>query len=346
MHNPVPDLQLSRLPQVVKAYQNPDTKKAITQIITSFGPFVAVWVLMYFSLDWSLWITFALAILNAFFLVRIFIIQHDCGHQSFTKYRWLNDALGHISSIISLIPYKYWAKSHNFHHGHNGKLWEHRDIGDVETLTIEEYEKLSKMKRLGYRIYRSAPVMFGIVPVWYMFLHHRMPLIKMKGWEKVNRSLILNNIWTVGFFALLIGLGGWKVTLLVHVPILLFFGIIAIWFFYVQHQYEEAYKEWVEKWDYITAAIKGSSFYNLPRVFHWLTGNIGYHHIHHLNPLVPNYNLAKCHNENPIFEQMATKITFLESLKCVFNHLWDEKEKRMISFNEYYRRNNQTWFAI
>ncbi len=346
MHNPVPDLQLSRLPAVVKAYQSPDTKKAVIQIITSFGPFLAVWVLMYFSLDWSLWITFALAILNAFFLVRIFIIQHDCGHQSFTKYRWLNDALGHISSIISLIPYKYWAKTHNFHHGHNGKLWEHRDIGDVETLTVDEYQKMSKAKRLGYRIYRSAPIMFGLVPVYYMFLHHRMPLIKMAGWSKVNRSLWLNNIWTVGFFALLIGIGGWKVTLLVHIPILLFFGIIAIWFFYVQHQYEEAYKEWVEKWDYITAAIKGSSYYKLPRIFHWLTGNIGYHHIHHLNPLVPNYNLAKCHNENPVFEQLATKITFLESLKCVFNHLWDEKERRMISFNEYYRRQNQTWFAL
>ena len=339
-------MQLSRLPQVVKAYQNPDTKKAIVQIFTSFGPFIALWVLMYFSLEWSLWATFGLAILNAFFLVRIFIIQHDCGHQSFTKYRWLNDALGHISSIISLIPYKYWAKSHNFHHGHNGKLWEHRDIGDVETLSVSEYEAMSKAKRFGYRIYRSAPIMFGIIPVWYMFLHHRFPLIKMKGWDKVNRSLWLNNIWTVAFFAALIGLCGWKVTLLIHVPILVFFGIIAIWFFYVQHQYEEAYKEWVEKWDYITAAIKGSSYYKLPRIFHWLTGNIGYHHIHHLNPLVPNYNLAKCHNENPIFEEMATKITFVESLKCVFNHLWDEKEKRMISFNEYYRRNNQTWFAI
>lgn len=337
---------ISSLPQVVKAYQVPDTGKAILQIFTSFGPFFALWVLMYFSLDWSLWLTFGLAAVNAFFLVRIFIIQHDCGHQSFTKYRRLNDLLGFVASFLSLIPYRYWAKSHNFHHGHNGKLWEHRDIGDVETLTVAEFEKAGRLRRFGYRIYRSAPIMFGIIPVWYMFLHHRLPLIKLKGWEKVNRSLLLNNIWTVAAFAGLIAWLGWKVVLLVHVPILIFFGVIAIWFFYVQHQHEAAYKEWIEKWDYLTAAIKGSSFYKLPRLFHWLTGNIGYHHIHHLNPLVPNYNLARCHRENPVLDEVASKITFLESLKCMFNHLWDEQEQRMISFKEYYRTRNKTWFSI
>ncbi len=350
MHNPSPspatDPQLARLPQVVKPYQSPSTKKAILQTLTSYGPFIGVWVLMYYSLDWSLWLTMGLAVLNAFFLVRIFIIQHDCGHQSFTKYKWLNDALGFVSSIISQMPYRYWAKSHNFHHGHNGKLWEYRDIGDVETLTVEEYAAKSRTGRFWYRVYRSAPVMFGLIPIWYMFLHHRWPQIKLKGWEGANRSLWLNNIWTVAFFAALVAALGWRAMLLVHLPILVAFGVIAIWFFYIQHQYEEAYKEWVEKWDYLTAAVKGSSFYNLPRLFHWLTGNIGYHHIHHLNSLVPSYNLARCHRENPIFDQLVTKITFTESLKCVFNHLWDEKQQRMISFLEFNRRSNRNWFAL
>jgi acyl-lipid omega-6 desaturase (Delta-12 desaturase) len=345
MENPNQEV-LSRLPQVVKTYQIPNTKKAVLQIFSSFAPFLVIWVLMYFTFQWSLVATFGLAILNAFFLVRIFIIQHDCGHQSFTKYRWLNDALGFVASFISLIPYKYWARSHNFHHGHNGKLWEHRDIGDVETLTVEEFEKKSRLQRFGYRIYRSAPVMFGLVPIYYMFLHHRIPTIKMKGWEKVNKSLIINNLWIVGFFTLLILWLGWKAILVIHLPIVVVFGTIAIWFFYVQHQHETAYKEWTEKWDYLTAAIKGSTYYKLPRLFHWLTGNIGYHHIHHLNPLVPNYNLAKCHKENPILDELANKITFMESLSCVFNHLWDEQAQKMISFREYYKRNNQTWFAI
>ena len=335
----LPPAVLQQLPNIVKAYQLPSPRKATIQILNSFLPFIGIWVAMYFLKDISLGLTFALAVVNAFFLVRIFIIQHDCGHQSFTASRKANDAIGLICSLVSFMPYKYWAKSHNFHHGHNGILWEHRDIGDINLLTVNEFKQLGFWKKLHYMIFRSAPVLFVIGPIWYILVHNRIPSIKMKGWEQARRALIRHNLLLVAVYVALLLALGYEALLLVHLPILVAFGIIAVWFFYVQHQHETTYKAWKDKWEYIRAAIQGSTYYKLPKWMHWLTGNIGYHHIHHLNPLVPNYELARCHNENPVFEQVANKITFWQSLKCVFNKLWDEEQQRMISFREYFRRN-------
>ncbi|MCB0528205.1 MAG: fatty acid desaturase [Saprospiraceae bacterium] len=329
---------LQRLPAIVKAYQLPDTKKAIVQILNSFLPFIAIWTAMYLLIDVSIWLTLALGILNAFFLVRIFIIQHDCGHQSFTANRKANDIIGEICSIISFMPYRYWAKSHNFHHGHNGILWEHRDIGDINLLTVEEFKKLTRFQKIRYGLFRSAPVLFLIGPAWYLLVQNRFALIRLKGWEHAHKALIKHNLILVAFYVALIWLLGYEAFLLVHLPILLFFAVIAVWFFYVQHQHETTYKQWKDKWEYIRAAVQGSTFYNLPKLMHWLTGNIGYHHIHHLNPLVPNYELARCHHENPLLDQVANKITFWQSLRCVLNKLWDEEQERMISFREYLKR--------
>lgn len=329
---------LKQLPAIVKSYQLPDTRKAVIQMINSFLPFVAIWVAMYFLLDVSYWLVLPLAAINAFFLVRIFIIQHDCGHQSFTGSRKANDIIGEICSMISFMPYRYWAKSHNFHHGHNGALWEHRDIGDINLLTVNEFKALSTWRKFHYMLFRSFPVLFIIGPAWYLLIQNRMPLIRLKGWEHAHRALWKHNILLVAVHVGLYFLLGYEAFVFVHLPILLFFSVIAIWFFYVQHQHETAYKEWKDKWDYIRAAVQGSTFYNLPKVFHWLTGNIGYHHIHHLNPLVPNYELARCHQENPILDQVANKITFIESLKCMFNKLWDEEQERMITYREYLRK--------
>jgi omega-6 fatty acid desaturase (delta-12 desaturase) len=329
---------LRQLPAIVKAYQRPDTQKATIQMLNSFLPFIAIWAAMYLLSDVSIWLVIPLAVVNAFFLVRIFIIQHDCGHQSFTPSRRANDVIGIICGIISFMPYRYWAKSHNFHHGHNGMLFEHRDIGDIRLLTVEEYKALGYWQKLNYRVFRSAPVLFLLGPVYYLFIQNRLPLIRLKGWEHAHRALMRHNLLLVAFYVVLVWLLGFKALLLIHVPILVIFSIIAIWFFYVQHQHETTYKEWKDKWDYLRAAIQGSTYYKLPRLFHWLTGNIGYHHIHHLNSLVPNYHLARCHKENPIFESVANAITFRQSLHCVFNKLWDEDQQRMISFREYYRR--------
>jgi acyl-lipid omega-6 desaturase (Delta-12 desaturase) len=324
------------LPAIVRQYQVPDTRMAVTQIITSFIPFIGIWILMYFMLDVSFWITFSLALVNAFFLSRIFIIQHDCGHQSFTASRKANDIVGAISSFLTFIPYKYWAKSHNFHHGHNGVLWEHRDIGDINTLTVKEFNGLSRFKKVQYMIFRSAPVLFGIVPLVYIFFNNRIPMIKQKGWEHANRSLWANNLILIAVHSTIIFFLGWKAFLLVHFPIIVAFGTIAFWFFYIQHQHEATYKSWKDKWDHLRASMEGSSYYKLPRVWHWLSGNIGYHHIHHLNSLVPNYQLPRCHHENPIFDKLAHSMTFTESLKCMFHKLWDEDNEKMITWREYF----------
>lgn len=329
---------LQQLPAIVKAYQLPSNRKAVIQILNSFLPFIGIWVAMYLLLDVSLWLVMSLAVVNAFFLVRIFIIQHDCGHQSFTKNRKANDIIGQVCSFLSFIPYRYWAKSHNFHHGHNGLLWEHRDIGDIELLTVNEFSALSRKKQINYMIFRSAPILFFIGPIWYILVHSRLPLIKLKGWEHARRALLLNNIFLILIHTSLVLLLGWKALVLVQLPILVAFSIIAIWFFYVQHQHETAYKQWKDKWDYIVAAVQGSTFYKLPKVMHWMTGNIGYHHIHHLNPLVPNYELVRCHNENKVLDQVANKITFWQSLRCIYHKLWDEDQQRMITYREYRRR--------
>ncbi len=329
---------LQNWPQIVKKYQAPNVKKAVIQILNSFLPFLALWVAMYFSLEVSYWLTLALGVLNAFFLVRIFIIQHDCGHQSFLKSRKVNNVIGQICSYFSMIPYKYWARSHNFHHAHNGQL-ETRDIGDLTTLTVEEYRELDKWGRLKYRIYRSPLIMFFIGPVYYLTIHNRIPSKSeiMKGWTKERKALWLNNLGLITIYISMGFLIGWKKFLLVQAPIIVFFGIIAIWFFYVQHQHEENYKQWKENWEYLLSAIRGSSYYKLPKVMMWLTGNIGFHHIHHLSSLIPNYNLEKCNKENPILEKYVNILTFRESIKCAFYKLWDEQSQRMITFREFYR---------
>lgn len=327
-------------PSVIKQfnkYTKTDTFKAIIQIINSFGPFIVIWILMYLSLDYSYWLTIGLGIINSFFMVRIFIIQHDCGHRSFLSNTKARNIVGYICSLFSTIPYHYWAKSHHLHHSHNGQL-ELRDIGDIDTLTVSEFKALSSWGKFKYRVYRSFLVMFIIGPLYYVVIHNRIQGINMDIFKNERWRLYLNNLvlllifGTLGYF---LGFGKFLAT---HFTIVAFFSVIAIWFFYVQHQHEEAYKQWRDKWDYLTAALRGSTYYKVPGVFNWLTGNIGIHHIHHLNPAIPNYNLKKALAENPWINQYVTTITFFSSLKLATNKLWDESQQRMISFREFYQR--------
>lgn len=332
-------------PQQLKAfnkYTRTSGRKAFIQIVNSFGPFIGLWVLMYLAYDYSYWLTFGLGVINAFFLVRIFIIQHDCGHRNFISNSKLRDAIGYVSSLFSTIPYGYWAKSHHIHHSHNGQL-ELRDIGDINTLTVREYSQLSIWGKIRYRLYRTWLVMFVIGPIYYVLIHNRLPLIKMDVFKKERRRLWLNNALLAAVF---IGLGywlGWAKFFITHFTIIALFSVIAIWFFYVQHQHEEAYKQWRDKWDYLTAALRGSTYYKVPRLFNWLTGNIGIHHIHHLNPAIPNYNLQKALKENPWVNRYTTILSFWDSLKLVTHKLWDESQQRMITWAEYQRlkRNGQ-----
>lgn len=319
----------------VKKFQTPNHKAATIQILNSFGPFIAVWVLMYFLWDVSLLAVIALGFINALFLVRIFIIQHDCGHQSFVKSKRIRNTIGFVCSMFSSIPYSYWAKSHHFHHAHNGML-EVRDIGDIHTLTVEEFKGMNKWKRFWYRVYRSPLVMFVLGPMYYIMIHNRLPLIDLPEFKKIRPKLHINNLAIIVLFTSLILLIGFKF-LAIQFIILGFFSIIAIWFFYIQHQHEHGYKEWKSKWEYIVAAIRGSSYYKLPNWLNWFTGNIAIHHIHHLNPAIPNYNLKKCVEEIPWFNKFTTEITFFESLKLAKHKLWDEASERMITLAEYYK---------
>jgi len=322
--------------EIVKKYQVPDTKKAIGQLLNSFLPFIGLWVLMYFSMEWSILLTIGLGIINAFFLVRIFIIQHDCGHQSFFKSRRWNNAVGYVCSVFSALPYKYWAKVHNFHHAHSGVL-ETIDIGDIPTLTVEEFRNLSWFGRVRYKIWRNPIITFVIAPVYYIALSNKLPLFHFKNWRKEVWSQFKDNILIIIAYGVLGYFIGWKQFFFIQLLLVFVFGIIAFWFFYIQHQHEHSYKQWQDNWDYVVSAIRGSSYYKLPKVFQWMTGNIGIHHIHHLSSLIPNYNLEKCMKENTIFNKYVTVVTFWESLRMMTHKLWDEEKQRMISFKEYYK---------
>ncbi len=327
-------LKVTEALKAIRRYQEPDHRKAIIQIINSFGPFVALWILTYFLWDVSKLAVVFLSVLNAFFLVRIFIIQHDCGHQSFVKSRFWRNFIGQVCSMFSFIPYKYWATSHHFHHKNNGLL-EVRDIGDIDTLTVEEYKKLTTAGKAKYRIFRSFPVMFVIGPLYYILIHNRLPLISLPEFKKQWKGLAFSNILLAAVVVGLCLILDWKKVLLTHFFVLAFFGIVAIWFFYVQHQHEHGYKHWKDKWEFMMAAIKGSTYYKLPSIMNWLTGNIAIHHIHHLNPAIPNYHLKKCANDIPYFHKFTTEVTFWESLKFANHKLWDERTERMITFKEY-----------
>lgn len=327
---------LQNWPAVVSKYQKPNNKKAISQILTAFLPFLAILVLMYFSLEWSYLITLGIAVIAAFFLVRIFIIQHDCGHQSFFKSKKWNNAIGFFSSIFSTIPYKYWRRMHNVHHAHNGQ-YEFRGLGDIEFLTIEEYRNRGTFGKLYYRLRRSPFVLFIIVPIVYMAIVLRIAL-QLKKWKAIRKSHVINNLMIIAVYGSLAIFLGWQKLLLVHIPVLLFFGMIAFWFFYIQHQHEHNYKAMKDNWDHLLASIRGSTYYKLPRILQWFSGNIGFHHIHHLNSRIPNYNLEKCARENPFLNQYVNVLTFRESLKTINNKLWDEGQKRMISFREFKQR--------
>ncbi len=327
---------------LIKPYATPEVKLARKEVWKTVLPFVLLFIAAVIVYEFQTWAAFGICLLAGCFLVRIFIIQHDCGHQSFFPDKKKNDRTGFLMSLMTCIPYKYWARSHNHHHAHQGQL-DTRTIGDVTLLTVKEYQALSTWGKMKYRIYRSVPVMFVLGPIYYIFIHNRIPFIQFKGWEKEKKALTKTNIYLFLFFS---GLGlilgaihwdlwyGFKKLTILYTPILLTFAFTSIWFFYMQHQHDPNYKAWKQDWQFVLAAIKGSSYYKLPKVVNFFTGNIGYHHIHHLAPKVPFYKLEKCSQENPVFQKHVSIITFTESIKYAFYTLWDEDGYRMIRFRD------------
>lgn len=325
---------------ILKKYQMPSTKDAIIQIANSFIFYLALLGLQFYLFDKSVFFSIGFAILNGFILGRIFIIQHDCGHSSFTRNQTANDIIGSICSVCTLIPYNYWARNHSFHHAHNGQL-EYSDIGDIDCLSTEQYSQLNWKQKVYYRIYRNPLYLFTIGGFIYVVLYNRFAFLKTDYFKKARKSVTISNVVFLLVYAGFAYLLGPKRFLIVQFANLFFFGTYALWFFYIQHQYEHIYKSSKDNWNYVLSAMKGSTFYKLNGLFHWLTGNIGYHHIHHLCPTIPNYNLPKCHRENPVFEKHAQVLTFWQSLKTVQANLWDDQRQKMVSFAEYKRNKKQ-----
>lgn len=291
---------------------------------------------MVFSLDWGYWITLILAFPTGGFLIRLFIFQHDCGHGSFFKSKRANTLVGMGCSLITFFPYHYWRKSHAIHHASAGNL-ESRGIGDIYTMTDQEYLQAGKWERFKYRIFRNPVVLLLVGPALLILFFNRFHNPALQELKNVRGSVYWTNLAVTILVGGMMWLVGWSSFLMVEIPVLLIAFTAGTWLFYIQHQYEDTYWSHDGNWDYAQAALKGSSYYKLPRVLQWFTGNIGFHHIHHLSPRIPNYYLEKCHKENPQFSQGVT-LTFRTGLKSLFLRLWDEQEQKLISFRYFKKR--------
>ncbi len=311
-------------------YARPVLWRSLLDLATSVVPYLALSVAMYFALDVSYLLVLALAIPTSGFLVRTFIVFHDCTHGSFMPSKRANEWVGSFCGLLVFAPFQRWRHQHAMHHATSGDL-ERRGDGDVPTLTVEEYKALSWRGRLGYRLFRNPLVMFTIGPIYSMMIGPRY--ISRSARPRLRRSVMRTNLALLVMIGGLCWLIGWQAYLLIQAPTILLAGTTGVWLFYVQHQFEDAYWEQADGWSYADAALRGSSYLRLPKVLQFFTGNIGLHHVHHLNARVPNYNLQRAHDANPIFHDVP-KLTLLDGLKAVRYKLIDtENDGRMVGFS-------------
>jgi len=313
---------------MVAGYQKPAIWRSLWQVVNSLVPYAALWYLAYLSLAVSWWITVPLAVLAGGFLVRVFIIHHDCGHGSFFKSRMANDVLGFITGVLTFTPYYQWRGEHALHHSTAGDL-DRRGTGDVWTLTVQEYLESSRWNRFLYRLARNPVVLFVIAPLFLFIVKHRFT--SPKATKRERHSVYWTNLAVLALATGLSLIFGLKAYLVIQLTAMMVAGSAGVWLFYVQHQFEGVYWERRGAWDYTAAALQGSSFYKLPKVLQWFSGNIGFHHIHHLSSRIPNYNLEKCHDANPLFQSVKA-VTLFPSLKSFTFRLWDEPRKKLVGY--------------
>src|SRR5690606_5042673 len=314
----------------VAPFAKSETRLSIQQILNTLVPLVLIWGSGYVLLQYSPWYTALCSILASGFVIRAFIIFHDCTHGSFFKSKKANAIIGNITGIVTSFPYEKWKREHTIHHATSSNL-DKRGIGDIDMLTVDEYLEKSKLSRLGYRLYRNPIVMFGLGPLFMVLILNRLNRKDAKRKERLNTYF--NNIALLVICTTLILIFGWSTFLLVHGLTLFVAGSLGIWLFYIQHTYEDSYFEVDSEWDYVKAAVEGSSYYKLPKVLQWITGNIGFHHVHHLSPRVPNYKLEDAHESiKPL--QQATTITLKTSLESIRYKLYDADNYRFITFKE------------
>ncbi len=317
---------------VVARYRDPRLARSLLEIVVTFVPFVVFWAASYAALSVGWWLSLLLAIPAAGFLLRLFLIQHDCGHLSFFPTRAANDWVGRALGVLTLTPYDVWKRSHAIHHASSGNL-DKRGTGDVYTLTVSEFRALSPLKRLGYRLYRHPFVMFGLGPFYVFFLQQRLPFGQMRDGWRPWISAMGTNLAILLASALMIYLIGFQAFVQVHVPIVLMAATTGIWLFYVQHQFEDTVWADTKNWSQQHAALYGSSFYDLPPPLSWFSANIGIHHVHHLYSRIPYYRLPEVLRDNPELTHIR-RIGFLEGFKFVRLKLWDEERQKLVSFRE------------
>jgi omega-6 fatty acid desaturase (delta-12 desaturase) len=317
---------------LTSAYREPALRRSLTQLATSIVPFCALWALMWLSLSYSYLLVLALAVPTAGFLVRLFILQHDCGHGSFFKSKAANDAMGRALSILTMTPYDRWRKNHAVHHATSGDL-DRRGCGDVHMLTVGEYCKLRPLRKLLYRFHRHPFVLFGIGPFIYFVIFQRFTFHDRRLSRKERAGVHWTNVGLLAAAGLMGWLVGFGPFLSIHVPMLAIAASAGAWLFYVQHHFESTYFRRHDRWDYFDAGLAGSSYYQLPAPLRWITADIGLHHIHHLDSQIPNYRLQECFKENPALQRVA-RLTLSDSLSCASLKLWDEEKSEMVGLSK------------
>ena len=316
--------------EVLAPYARPHVGRSVLDIVTSVVPYLGLSVLMYLALDVSYLLVLALALPTGGFLLRTYILFHDCTHGSFVPGKRANAWLGRAFGLLVFSPFQAWRHNHAVHHATAGDL-ERRGVGDVPTLTVAEYHALPWRKRLEYRLYRNPVVMFGIGPIYALIVQPR--LVSRSARPRIRRSVMSTNVALAILIGALCWLVGWREYLLVQVPTALIAGSAGVFLFYVQHQFEDVYWESSEGWSYEDAALRGSSYLKLPKVLQFFTGNIGLHHVHHLSARIPNYNLQRAHDDNPVFHGVPT-LSLWHGLRTVRLKLWDEDRGRLVTFAE------------